>query len=879
MTLTAAILVSMAVTASLAYWAWRFPTRFPRVATFVAVVIPLALVGLTLRGRSVARSGESLQVIGQYGFLLDTMRIGSGPDADVRIPSPNNGRSGTGLVAVHFRPNDSSIVVRTAAGAPPTTVGDRVLGAAVVGRSASIVITKGGVAPVTVRARMPWWPLGCTTRLASLCGERVLSVGNVSARARVTESALWSDAIDPAFARVPAFVLFRHDGDVYVAPGSRVALTVNGSAPPAEARATAGAIEIGIGRDASRLRVAADRRANRMQVLFSGRLVGDRWPLHAGSDRAVHRVSYGAPASPGTLPLIDLSGTPLGTNAVPYSGALEWTPGRWRWHADGRMRTLAVGETILLPGTGPARTERGHLVRLADGAGAQAPLTSIAVVWLLGALLLAASAGSPTGSIPALRVGVLGLAATLAMARATIAVRVATSEPFNAEAVPTTLVFLIAFPTLVWLLERMRHHDWRRSVQTLGRATWLRLGIDAAVVAAAAVATYVLAGGTDRALFVVFIVGAGTAGLLVLQSLLVPREALGATGGAPLGMFEIGAERGFSNRHLLRAVSTLLVLVVLYIALALSLRGVPPYLSMAAYSVVLVFVYAAAELRGRVWQRMSPYRHALVVRGAALAGAVAGALAALSLLGARPLPVVVGTIAGSLAAMLAARFVLAPLVGPVRLWPYRRQDVLPPLWFAFAPVALLLVAQWGAVRRLGITLGFALAVAGLLLVVRVFAVLWHRETKERVDAHVRGTMPVGETKRRTPMFLLLALTVYAGYLGADRGLMLLLVTSVLATLVMATAMLGPKRLAVSVLALVITLGAVGAWLRVSPTELASRPMTLATPQVRFAAVRHPRALERQLLVSRSGAAREIVSTLQQDWGMRAYAASGGTWGN
>ena len=103
------------------------------------------------------------------------------------------------------------------------------------------------------------------------------------------------------------------------------------------------------------------------------------------------------------------------------------------------------------------------------------------------------------------------------------------------------------------------------------------------------------------------------------------------------------------------------------------------------------------------------------------------------------------------------------------------------------------------------------------------------------------------------MFVLLALTVYAGYLGADRGLMLLLVTSVLATLVMAMAMLGRGRMAVSVLALVVTLGSVGAWLRVSPTELASRPMTLATPQVRFAAVSHTRALERQLLVARSGA--------------------------
>jgi len=98
--------------------------------------------------------------------------------------------------------------------------------------------------------------------------------------------------------------------------------------------------------------------------------------------------------------------------------------------------------------------------------------------------------------------------------------------------------------------------------------------------------TYILAGGEDRSLFVVFIIVAGSAGLLVLQSLLVPREAQATTTGAPLGMFEIGAERGFSSRHLMRAVATLLVLVVLYIALALSLRGVPPYLSMALYSVV-----------------------------------------------------------------------------------------------------------------------------------------------------------------------------------------------------------------------------------------------------------------------------------------------------
>jgi cell division protein FtsW (lipid II flippase) len=879
MTLTVAILVCLAVTAALAYAAWRFPGRFPRVATVVAIGVPLALLATVLRGRNASRSGQSLQVVGQYAFLLDTVRIGATPDADVRIPAPSNGRTGIGLVSAHFGPNDSALVVRAEPGAPPVTAGGRLLAAASLGRSATLIVSRSGSAPATVRASMPWWPLGCVTRVAAACSYRTLSAGGTSTKVRVTESGIWSDALDPAFARIPAFVLFRRDGSAYAAAGARTTLTVNGAPPPSEARTATGTIEIGIGREVSRVRVVADRRANRLHVLFAGRLIGDRWPLHAGSDRAVHRVSYGAPASPGTLPLIDLNGTPLGTSAAPYSGALEWTPGRWRWHADGRMRTIAANETVLLPGTGAARTERGHLVRLSEGAAAQGSLATIALVWLLGALLLATSAGAPLGALPALRIAVLGLAYTLAMVRTTIAVRVATSEPFNAEAVPTTLVFLIAFPVLVWLLERLRERNWWRLQDGIGSPAQWRFALNLLVVAGAGAATYVLAGGIDRALFVTFIVIAGSVGLLVLQSLLVPAEARTAAVGAPLGMFEIGAERGFSSRHLMRAVSTLLVLVVLYIALALSLRGVPPYLSMAAYSVVLVVVYVAAELRGRVWPRMAPSMHRLIVRSGTAAGAVAGLLGALSLAGLRPLPAIIGGVAGALAAALGMRFVLAPLVGPVRLWPYRRQDILPPVWFAFAPVALLLVAQWGAVRRLGITLGFALALAGLLLVVRVFAVLWHRETKERVDAHIRGTTPGGDTRRRTPAFVLLALTIYAGYLGADRGLMLLLVTSVLATLIMATAMLGPKRLAASVLALVVTLGAVGAWLRVSPAELAARPMTLATPQVRFAAVRHPRALERQLLVTKSGAAREIVSTLQQDWGMRAYAASGGTWGN
>ena len=119
MTLTIALLIAIAVTAAIAYGGWRFPTRWPRAATFVVVAAPLALLAAVLRGREDGRAGQSLQVVGQYGFLLDTLRIGSGGNADIRIPAPSGGRMGTGLVSVYFRPNDTSLVVRAGASAPP----------------------------------------------------------------------------------------------------------------------------------------------------------------------------------------------------------------------------------------------------------------------------------------------------------------------------------------------------------------------------------------------------------------------------------------------------------------------------------------------------------------------------------------------------------------------------------------------------------------------------------------------------------------------------------------------------------------------------------------------------------------------------------------
>ncbi|MDF1504789.1 hypothetical protein PYV61_17660, partial [Roseisolibacter sp. H3M3-2] len=219
----------------------------------------------------------------------------------------------------------------------------------------------------------------------------------------------------------------------------------------------------------------------------------------------------------------------------------------------------------------------------------------------------------------------------------------------------------------------------------------------------------------------------------------------------------------------------------------------------------------------------------------------------------------------------AAGAALLSRVRALRAWPYRARDVLPPAAFVALPALLLVVSSAASVSRLGITLGFAIACAGLLLVVRVVTVLWYAETRARALA-----APV--PRQLGWWIVLAALSVYAGYLAADRGLVLLLFTAVLTTVVFGAATLGGRRLAGALAMLAAVVTAIAFALHAPLRGLPDPDARLATPQMRYAAVRAPEALQRQALVAPPAEAREIVSTLQQDWGMRAYAALGGTWG-
>ncbi|MGZ8471388.1 MAG: hypothetical protein ACXW61_16525, partial [Gemmatirosa sp.] len=632
-----------------------------------------------------------------------------------------------------------------------------------------------------------------------------------------------------------------------------------------------------------------------VRVVFGRRLAPAAWPLVArGGVRAVWRVSGasdGAERQPGTLARLALGvEAPLGPGRRgAYDGALAWTGRAWEWHAAGRARELAPRVDQLLPGTGSAATERGHLLRIAPADAAANPLPLLSAFWLLGALLLAADAARGGRDARALRVAVVGVTYALLCVRVVLAVRVTRAAPFSEEAVPTTIVLLAAFPLLAWLLARWTTLPglgprlapaWgalRDGVRAGGAAARVQLrawrvpATATLLVAGTALAVWAGAGGADRAAFTLLVPLVGSVGLAALHRVLVPALAQDAARGAPLGFLAPHSDFGFGRRHLARSVLALLVLVALYVALILSPRGVSTLLSLVAYAGAVAWVHLFVRERAELRPRLAPARAVRILGVVAGAGALVGLTASLLRSTAGAGALLGAGLAGAVLAGGAAIAALLPRVRALRAWPYRARDVLPPLGFVLLPAVLLLVSSAVSVSRLGITLGFAIACAGLLLVVRVVTVLWYAETRARALA--------SPSPRTLGWWIVLAaLSVYAGYLAADRGLVLLLFTAVLTTVVFGAATLGGRRLAGALAMLAGVLMAIGFALHAPLRTLPHPDTELATPQMRYAAVQAPAALQAQALVASPAQAREIVSTLQQDWGMRAYSALGRTWG-
>ncbi len=568
------------------------------------------------------------------------------------------------------------------------------------------------------------------------------------------------------------------------------------------------------------------------------------------------------------------------------------------------------------PGTEAATRERGHLVEIAAPGVERGALLAFGTVWVAGALLLAVATGNGRGGAPpvvapagALRVLVVGVVYSLALVRATLAWRVGAAAPYNAEALPWAAVFLAAFPLLVFLFDR-----WPRArdaaalvrdgasrvgasltpVRSLTPARGLAARAPAArrafalldVVALVVVAGAVAFAATPLELSAnnlglgLCIVGGGVTAWYGLQRVLVADGASAFADRSPLGMLMPQSERGFGAEQMWRAFVTLLVVLGLYVGLAWSVRAVPSPVPAVAYAIGVALAYTFVRVRERVRPRLPT---AQLARTIAL-GAVAVALATFVLVN-LVRPELGATTAVALAVVAAAAIAvgtwvaLLPLVRPVRGWPYRAADVLPHPLFAALPAVLILVAGMTSLARAAITIGYALAVAALLVTMRVFAAWWHRETSRRVRAEL-GPAPARSHRGRLLVApLLVPLVVYLTYGVVDRGLLLLLVAAALVAATVAAATVGRFALGAAAATAVLVLGVVVPQaISVDPAALTSRRVAMATPQVRWAAMREPAALARQLTLAREETGREIVATLQQDWGMRMHAATGGTFG-
>jgi hypothetical protein len=469
MTLALPIAALLALALFVGAWAVRGGARWRWLQTLLVALAPLAAFLYLVRRAPDRAPARALRVAGQYAPLPDTVVVGDGA-ADVRVAAPDVGApGGAGLrLRLWYDHETHAMEFRLDSGAAPVFVDGEPVNALPLEHGTRVTLaTRPGLEVV---ASLPRWPLACLLRSASLCGDRALTVRDGSGAehrflVRVGSAGVAASALpDRRLLRAPFTLVSGARGGVFVAASPGGPVRVDGRAPPAAAAApTVGRpardewpeLRVGAGSGATTMRVQPDTLGNRLDLRLVGRSMGERWAVPSARARATMRVVAGVDPGPGTLRLLDLGdAAPLGARARPYAGALEWTGTELRWHADGRTRVLAPGAVERLPGTGAAASERGHLVTVTSSGPAREAVVAVAGVWIAGALLLAFGALGEGAPASGLRVLVVGLVYVLAFVRLTIAYRVSSAEPYNAEALPWAALFLAAFPALVVLLER-----------------------------------------------------------------------------------------------------------------------------------------------------------------------------------------------------------------------------------------------------------------------------------------------------------------------------------------------------------------------------------------------------------------------------------------
>src|SRR5689334_5920805 len=85
MTLFIALTACVLAAAACSVLSMSATTRGRQVLTFVAIVVPLAMLVAILRRHRDASPADTFQVVGQFAPATDTLILGRGGNADVRL--------------------------------------------------------------------------------------------------------------------------------------------------------------------------------------------------------------------------------------------------------------------------------------------------------------------------------------------------------------------------------------------------------------------------------------------------------------------------------------------------------------------------------------------------------------------------------------------------------------------------------------------------------------------------------------------------------------------------------------------------------------------------------------------------------------------------
>jgi len=845
----AILIIACVVVALIAGALARRETPGAPVLVVLSIATPVAAFLLMLASAPERGSNSRLEVIGQYHPLGAPVVLATATDADLRIDSTAIDRDTR--VTLTYEGESSLVSVNVLGGAEPVVLSGTLINGRPLTRHTTL-----GHGEFRTELTRPWW---CWYR----CSARRIDVWTSGVRTASIEA-----SIDTVI-RLPlgngTVTVFRHARRDHIVGDPQNRFTVNGAEVALSASAPAGLLEIGM-----RNRFAIDVRthvdAQRMDLLFAEN-VHDGWDL-AGSDNT-RRVLVTATAEaslPGTLPVVNPAAVAPGAARVPYGGVLERADDdAWTWQSGGESRALRSGMQELIPGNGAG--EAGHIVVIGqsqtDSRGAR---NAAVIAWLLGAALLAWTwRHLGTETLPP-RVALLGLFNTIVFVRGILALRAWMAPPHTDRAPITFLAMLLAMPALIAC-----YHSWqdatrhRTSLPALFRSlipvyAFLALGF----AAIAFLVPRAWLGSIAVTTIVPLVIG--TFGLAALQRLLVTRAATG-----PFGAFDVDAGTHSGYRQFLSAASTLAVLgAALFILSRLEHTG--RLIALAICSLLGAIVLVAAGEGSAIVRRSRPQRRLLLAAALALVGGGAAYSFTGTML-ALPVGVIIGGWIGWW------RGGPQPLVRPIRF-----RELMPPWLLIGSFIAVMITISLGLTGRIRVTMEYALAIGGLIVVARIFALAWapHVHDYSTEAAEMRPLPPRRFTMRDVfgmLAVLSIAAVIYVPLGLTDPGLVLLYFSAAtVAVLVGLHTLHRHGRLLAGALLIALVLSAV-ATMYVREGRLTRATGELSTPQARFAGAYHAQELEGYLLRAPESSPLEIVRTLQQYWGTDQYAAMGKTTGS